>query len=98
VLRWLVVACSLAVFVALGVGRETRSRTVRFLSDSTYTIYLFHLFLVYPLQRWLAPAPGAFEPLAIAPVWLAGLAGPLALAAAGRTLLGGPRSRALLGS
>jgi fucose 4-O-acetylase-like acetyltransferase len=96
-LQWLVVACTLAVFLALGAGRETRSRLVRFLSDSTYTIYLFHLFFVYPLQRLLAPAPGAFEPLAIAPVWLAGLAGPLAIAAAGRALLGA-RSRTLLGS
>jgi fucose 4-O-acetylase-like acetyltransferase len=96
-LRWLVAIASLTVFVALGAGRETRLRAVRFLSDSTYTIYLFHLFAVLPLQRWLAPPPGVFDPLAIAPVWLAGLLAPLALAAAGRALLGA-RSRTLLGS
>jgi surface polysaccharide O-acyltransferase-like enzyme len=98
-LQWLLVACALVAFAALGTGRETRSRLVGFLSDSTYTVYLFHLFFVYALQRALpAPAPGAFEPLAIALPWLAGLTGPLALAAAGRAVLGAARSRALLGS
>jgi fucose 4-O-acetylase-like acetyltransferase len=96
-LQWLLVSCALTMLVTIGIGRETRSRWVRFASDSTYTIYLFHLFFVYPLQAVLQPAPGAFEPLAIAPVWLAGLLGPLALAAAGRALLGA-RSRTLLGS
>jgi fucose 4-O-acetylase-like acetyltransferase len=96
--QWLAVACTLAAFGALGAGRETRSPLVRFLSDSTYTVYLFHLFFVYPLQRLLPQAPGTFEPLLVAPVWLAGLLGPLVLAAAGRALLGAPRSRALLGS
>jgi hypothetical protein len=67
------------------------------LSDSTYTIYLFHLFFVFPLQRMLPAAAGAFDPLAIGVPWLAGIAGPLALAAAGRALLG-PQSRSLLGS
>jgi fucose 4-O-acetylase-like acetyltransferase len=96
-LRWLVVACALAALLALSVERETRSPLIRFLSDSTYTIYLYHLFFVYPLQRLLPQAPGEFEPLLAAPVWLAGLLGPLALAAAGRKWLGA-RSRALLGS
>lgn len=94
---WLYVACVLALLFSLGVGRETQGRAVRFLSDSTYTIYLFHLFFVYPVQRLVPAAPGAFDPFPIAAAWAAGMLGPLALAALGRALLGS-RSRALLGS
>jgi len=67
------------------------------LSDSTYTIYLFHLFFVFPLQRLLPAAAGVFDPLAIGAPWLVGIAGPLVLAAVGRALLG-PSSRSVLGS
>ncbi len=95
---WGSVVCTLTMLFALGAGRETRSRLVRFLSDSTYTIYLFHLFFVFSAKRWLpSPAPYAVDPLMTVPVWLIGLAGPLALAVLGRMLLGA-RSRALLGS
>jgi surface polysaccharide O-acyltransferase-like enzyme len=89
--------CALGLLLTLGVGRTGEHRVVRLLSDSTYTIYLFHLFFVFPLQRMLPAAAGAFDPLAIGVPWLAGIAGPLALAAAGRALLG-PQSRSLLGS
>jgi len=67
------------------------------LSDSTYTIYLFHLFFVIPLQRMLPAAAGVFDPVATFVPWLAGIAGPLALVAGGRALLG-PRSRPILGA
>ena len=96
-ISWLYVACVLTLIVAVAGQRETAQRSVRFLSDSTYTIYLFHLFFVYPVQRLLPPAPGVFDPLSIGAAWAAGLFGPLALAALGRALLGG-RSRVLLGS
>lgn len=96
-LSWLSVACALLLILAVAGQRETPQRTVRFLSDSTYTIYLFHLFFVYPVQRLVPAAPGAFDPVAIGAAWVAGLLGPLALAALGRALLGG-RSRTLLGS
>jgi surface polysaccharide O-acyltransferase-like enzyme len=96
-LAWLYVACVLSLVFAVGVGRETKLRAVRSLSDATYTIYLFHLFFVYPVQRLLPPAPRVFEPIPIAAAWLAGLLGPLLIAALGRALLGS-RSRALLGS
>jgi fucose 4-O-acetylase-like acetyltransferase len=96
-MSWPSVACVLLLILAVAGQRETTQRTVRFLSDSTYTIYLFHLFFVYPVQRLVPAAPGVFDPLAIGAAWLAGLLGPLALAALGRALLGG-RSRTLLGS
>lgn len=96
-LAWLSVWCALALLFALGVGRVGEHRVVRFLSDSTYAIYLFHLFFVLPVQRaWPAP-PGAFDPLPLGAAWLAGMAGPLALVLAGRALLGA-RSRAILGA
>jgi surface polysaccharide O-acyltransferase-like enzyme len=87
----------LTLILALGAERKSGSRSVRFLSDSTYTIYLFHLFFVYSVGSLVAPAPKVFDPVAIAAPWLAGIAGPLLLAAAGRALLG-RRSRSVLGS
>jgi peptidoglycan/LPS O-acetylase OafA/YrhL len=96
-MSWLYVACVLSLIVAVAGQRETAQRSVRFLSDSTYTIYLFHLFFVYPVQRLFPPAPGVFDPVAIGAAWVVGLLGPLALAALGRALLGA-RSRTLLGS
>jgi surface polysaccharide O-acyltransferase-like enzyme len=89
--------CALSGILTLGVGRSGEHRMVRQLSDSTYTIYLFHLFFVIPLQRMLPAAAGVFDPVATFVPWLAGIAGPLALAAAGRALLG-PQSRSMLGS
>jgi len=94
---WFYVSCVLSLIVAVAGQRETAQRSVRFLSDSTYTIYLFHLFFVYPVQRLFPPAPGVFDPVSIGAAWVAGLLGPLALAALGRALLGA-RSRTLLGS
>jgi surface polysaccharide O-acyltransferase-like enzyme len=89
--------CALFGILALGVGRSGEHRIIRPLSDATFTIYLFHLFFVLPLQRLLPAAAGVFDPVAILVPWLAGLLGPLALAAASRALLG-PRSRTILGA
>jgi fucose 4-O-acetylase-like acetyltransferase len=89
--------CALSGLLTLGVGRTGEHRVIRQLSDSTYTIYLFHLFFVIPLMRMLPAAAEVFDPVAIGVPWLAGLLGPLALAAAGRALLG-PQSRTILGS
>jgi len=87
----------LALF-AFAAQREGRSRAIRFLSDSTYTIYLFHLFAVFPMQRFVPAPPGVFDPVPIGATWLVGFVAPLLLAAAGRAVLGASRSRALLGS
>lgn len=96
-LSWLSVWCVLGLILTLGAQREARHRAVRFLSDSTYTIYLLHLFFVVPVQRLVPPAAGVFDPLAIGAAWLAGMLGPLALAAGGRAVLG-RHSRTILGS
>jgi fucose 4-O-acetylase-like acetyltransferase len=97
-LKWLNVAAVLLLIVTLAARRPSGSRVLRHLSESTYTIYLFHLFFVYPMQRLFPPTPGVFEPIPLVAPWMAGVLGPLLLAAAGRALLGGPRGRAILGS
>jgi fucose 4-O-acetylase-like acetyltransferase len=96
-MSWLAVWCALCLILTLAAQREARHRAVRFLSDSTYTIYLFHLFFVVPVQRLVPAAAGVFDPLAIGAAWLAGMLGPLALAAGGRAVLG-RHSRTILGS
>ena len=70
---------------------------LRFASDATYAIYLFHLFFLIPAQRMFLPPPGALAWDAILLPWAIGLMGPLALIAAGRAVLGN-RSRGLLGA
>jgi fucose 4-O-acetylase-like acetyltransferase len=95
---WLKVASILTGLVAWAAERKGASGSARFLSDRTYTMYLFHLFFVYPVLQLLPPAPRAFDPIALGCTWLAGVVGPLLLVAASQRLLGGPRSRALLGS
>ena len=70
---------------------------LRFTSDATYAIYLFHLFFVLPArQLWPLPA-GALSPPAVLLPWAIGLLGPLALVAAARALLGA-RSRNVIGA
>jgi fucose 4-O-acetylase-like acetyltransferase len=95
--QWLFVACVLVLIFAAGLGRETRSRAIRFLSDASYTIYLFHLFFVLPAQRALPAPPRVFDPAAIAVPFVLGMLGSLGLVVAGRALLGA-RSRTWLGS
>jgi peptidoglycan/LPS O-acetylase OafA/YrhL len=96
-LDWGKVVCTLLLLFVLGAGRETRSRLVLRLSDASYTIYLFHLFFVYLVQRFAPQAPGTFDARAVGAAWAAGLAGPLVLGALGRLALG-PESRRWLGS
>jgi peptidoglycan/LPS O-acetylase OafA/YrhL len=96
-LQWLFVACLLVLIFAAGLGRETRSHAIRFLSDASYTVYLFHLFFVLPAQGLLRAAPEVFVPATIAVPFVLGLLGSLALVVTGRALLGA-RSRTWLGS
>jgi fucose 4-O-acetylase-like acetyltransferase len=96
-LQWVLVASVLVPIFATGLGRETRSRAIRFLSDASYTIYLSHLFFVLPVQGALPAGPRVFDPVVIGAVFTAGLLGSLLIVVAGRALLGA-RSRTWLGS
>ena len=91
---WLDVYAILA-FLGAAAGLATPPRWLRALSDATYTVYLFHLFFLYAAQEALgASARGAGSVLV---PFVAGLAGALALVAAGRRLLGA-RARDWIGA
>lgn len=100
---WVRTGAWLDIYAILGLVWVAASRArgvpswLRFASDATYAVYLFHLFFVIPAER-LAPAPpGAITPAALALPWIVGLAGPLVLVAVARSALGA-RSRTLLGA
>jgi fucose 4-O-acetylase-like acetyltransferase len=85
---WLDVYVILATIAVLSRGARRSPPWLRFLSDATYAVYLFHLFFLLPVQGALPP-PGREAALApIALPWLAGLLGSLALVVAARALLG----------
>lgn len=96
-------AAWLDIYAILGLvwvlcGRASGSPAwLRFASDATYALYLFHLFFVIPAKHWLPPPEGDVSPLALLLPWLAGLVGPLLLVATGRAVLG-PRARAVIGA
>lgn len=94
---WLDVYAILALLFAAAHRSGTLPAPVRFLSDATYAVYLFHLFFVLGARDHLPPPEGTAAWDAIAIPWALGLAGPLALVAAARAALG-PRSRTLLGA
>ena len=80
----------------LGAGRSTRSAALIFLSDASYAIYLFHLFLVLPLTPLLR-VPGEFSALGLVALWSAGVGGSLLFVSAMKRLLGA-RSRDWIGA
>lgn len=70
-------------------------RLVRFLSDSTLTLYLYHMMIEVRLLPYAMPLPAWLRTPLLA---LAGLGGSAALLIAARALLGRTRTRWLLGS
>jgi peptidoglycan/LPS O-acetylase OafA/YrhL len=94
---WLDVYAILALVALAASGLCATPGWMRTLSDATYTIYLYHLFFVLAVQKWVPAPAGEADLVAIGLPWLAGLAGGVALVAAGRALLGA-RSRDWLGA
>jgi peptidoglycan/LPS O-acetylase OafA/YrhL len=92
--RLLYVLCVIGVVASLAPAGRV-SAPIRFLSEATLTIYLYHL-LVYPLVMPWADARLA-SPLRVALVSAAGLGFGILVAAAGRRLLG-RSSRLLVGT
>jgi surface polysaccharide O-acyltransferase-like enzyme len=85
---WLDVYAILALIAVVAHGLGSSPPWLRFLSDATYAIYLFHLFFLLPVQD-LLPLPNKRALLLpIALPWLAGLAGSLALVVAARAAFG----------
>jgi len=96
-------AAWLDIYAILGLVWVAASRLasappwLRFASDATYAIYLFHLFFLIPAKAAFSPPPAEIAWHALVIPWAIGLLGPLALVAAARALLG-PRSRAVIGA
>ena len=85
---WLDVYAILALIAVATHGLPRSPAWLRFLSDATYAIYLFHLFFLMPVRDHLALPEGHAELGPIALPWLAGLLGSLLLVVAARALLG----------
>jgi fucose 4-O-acetylase-like acetyltransferase len=96
-LAWLNVWASLALVYFAAAGRGASGRVTRYLSDLTYTIFLFHMFFVIPATRFIVPEPGEFDPWLLFLRWLPGVVGPIILLEAARPLLR-ERSRLILGA
>jgi len=96
-LAWLGILTALALGFVAGAGRDRLPLACRRLSDSSYMIYLFHLFFLDVARNYVTMQRGVFEPGKLALIWSAGVLGSLGLLWAARRLLG-ERSRALIGA
>jgi surface polysaccharide O-acyltransferase-like enzyme len=94
---WLDVYAIVALIGVAASGFSSLPRWMREVSDATYAIYLYHLFFVLAVQKWVPPPHGRAAWDAILLPWAAGLAGSLLVVAVGRRLLG-PRARDWLGA
>ena len=86
---------SVVWFVVVLAPSRPVPRLVRFLSDSTLTLYLYHMMIEVRLLPYAMPLPAWLRTPLLA---LAGLGGSAALLLAARALLGRTRARWLLGS
>jgi surface polysaccharide O-acyltransferase-like enzyme len=93
---WVGIFASIGLIFVLSCGREVNA-FVRWLSEATYAIYLFHLFFVVPGVASIRAQFGAFEPLTIASIWCIGLIGSVGIVVIARTALG-DRSRDVVGA
>ena len=96
-IAWLNIHVALALLFTLACRRKVSSPPIRFLSDATYSIYLFHIFFIRATSWHFAAAKDEFEPLAVFGTWSFALAGSLVLIASSRLLLG-RRSRDIVGA
>jgi fucose 4-O-acetylase-like acetyltransferase len=85
--------CAVMALLALASAGRPLPRAVRALGDATLTIYLYHI-MVYVFLGYLGQTPPALRIPTLAAL---GLAGGLAVAFGGRTLLG-PRARWVTGA
>lgn len=91
---WLDVWAILALVVVVCCGAERAPPALRWISDATYAVYLFHLFFLYATQIPFPPGRGAAS---IVLPWAAGLVGSFLWIGALQRLLG-RRSRDLIGA
>jgi len=96
-IAWLGVYATLSLLFFIGCGRSTRSRWIATLSDLTYTIYLYHLFFLYPLRDAVADLAVPYETWPLAVTAVGSLAASVGLGLGLRALLGA-RARTLFGA
>jgi peptidoglycan/LPS O-acetylase OafA/YrhL len=88
-------ALTAAIFFTFG-GLAGESPTLRFISDASFTIYLFHLFFVLSSAPYFHAMTGWRAPLAVLGPWGCGMVGSLVVGVAGRWIFGA-RSRDIVG-
>ena len=97
---WLTIFVSLALGFVVSAERDLSGpwmRPLRWLSDASYPVYLFHLFFLSVVAQEIQMNGRLFEPEKLLAIWLSGVAGPIGVVWLGRKLLGA-RSRTLLGA
>jgi membrane-bound acyltransferase YfiQ involved in biofilm formation len=94
---WFYIFSILMLICTLSCGLKRVPKPIRFLSDVTYSLYLFHLFFVYTAQDVFPHAYRALDPMGVLVPWAAGLVGALLVIMLGRRLLG-RHSRTYLGA
>ncbi len=97
---WFAILAALALCFAASAGRNRPgplAGSLRWLSDASYPIYLFHIFFIKVAAQQIEIEQRVFEPEKLFAIWACGVVGPIAIVWLGRTLLGA-RSRTLIGA
>jgi surface polysaccharide O-acyltransferase-like enzyme len=94
---WLNVYAICALIFAATCGKERVPPVMRYLSDTTYPIYLLHMFFVLAASDLFPPRPRHATLLPIAVPWVAGVLGSLSVIAALQAVLG-KRSKDWIGA
>lgn len=94
---WLNIYASVALVFVVAVGIQRIPPWLHRLSDSSYAIYLFHLFFLYAAEVGLQAFGGVPHVMSIALAWAAGILGGVLLVVGARAALGA-RARTWLGA
>jgi surface polysaccharide O-acyltransferase-like enzyme len=94
---WLDVYAICALIFTLFCGRQQVAPAMRYLSDTTYPIYLLHMFFVLVALDLFPPAPRHASLLPILVPWVAGVLGSISVIGALQAALG-KRSRDWIGA
>ena len=94
---WVGVYAILFLLLIVAWGRNTRSIWLARVSDLTYTIYLFHLFVLYPLRKSIGGYSEGFDPGILLGIAAASFALPFFIALGLRSLFG-ERTRTWIGA
>lgn len=94
---WVGVYSILFLLLMVAWGRTTRSVWLARISDMTYTVYLFHLFVLYPLRKNVEGFTEGFDPMILLGTAAVSFAVPFFIALTLRRLFG-ERTRFWIGA